>query len=234
MTKILCLESSSEACSVALCSGEEQLYKIHTQARQHAQVFLPLVDELLAEAGVPLSQLDAIGFGCGPGSFTGVRICLSITQGLAMGADLPVLPISTLQALACAAEASGVAGNNDRVMAALDARMNEVYFAVYQLTGQMPKLLDAEAVLPVTEAASWLPEQQGVAVGSGWQYEALVGRLTGSHFPELTVSALDILRLARLSWQQGAALPVESVTPVYLRDEVTWKKREPIRQSTLK
>lgn len=151
MNTILALESSAETCSVALLAGGDTLLKIHDQARQHAQVFLPLVDAVLSEAQLSLSQVDAIAFSRGPGSFTGIRICLGVVQGLALGAELPVIPVSTLQALAVAGGREGLGKPGDHLLTAFDARMQEVYCAEYCLTDSIPQLITDEAVLPIAK-----------------------------------------------------------------------------------
>lgn len=232
MSKLLSLESSAETCSVAVNIDGEVFFKVHSQPRQHAQVFLPMVDEVLAESGLSLNQLDGIGFSRGPGSFTGIRICFGIVQGLALGVDLPVVPVSTLQALAIAAERSGFAIGGDRVAAAFDARMHEVYFAEYALSGSLPELISREQVVPVKCSQEWLPEMATgvVAVGSGWGLSELEPHKPGRCHPELNISAEDISVLAAKLYQAGRIFPIDEVAPVYLRDEVTWKKRQPIRK----
>ncbi|MEJ7806830.1 MAG: tRNA (adenosine(37)-N6)-threonylcarbamoyltransferase complex dimerization subunit type 1 TsaB, partial [Telluria sp.] len=128
MPIILAIETSSEMASCALLSGAAVLSRQSSGVRTHSQSILPMVQELLAEAGVTLSQCDAIAFGAGPGSFTGVRTACGIAQGLAYGAGLPVLPLVTLDAMALACRQQTGATN---VLAVLDARMGEVYWAQY-------------------------------------------------------------------------------------------------------
>ena len=126
--KILALDTATEACSAALLSGDGSVYERHDIApRRHAELILPMVDGILTEAGLGLNDLDAIAFGRGPGAFTGVRIAAGVTQGLALGAGLPVIPVSSLAALAQPA-----LGKAAIVLPAIDARMGEVYWAAYE------------------------------------------------------------------------------------------------------
>jgi tRNA threonylcarbamoyladenosine biosynthesis protein TsaB len=137
--KLLALDTASAQCSVALVMGEELIVREAATARDHAQLILPMVDEVLAQAGVKLAQLDGIAFGRGPGSFTGVRVAAAVTQGLAAGAGLPVLPVSDLRALAAQAlrlaRGMGMSVAAGRVLACMDARMGEVYWAMFEAAG---------------------------------------------------------------------------------------------------
>ena len=126
---LLALDTATEACSVALLRGGEKTHLAQFAQREHTKHILPMVDEILAQAGITLHQVDALVFGRGPGSFTGVRIGAGIAQGLAFGADLPVIPVSNLVAMAQTAYVQYQAEN---VLTAIDARMNEVYFAQWQ------------------------------------------------------------------------------------------------------
>lgn len=231
MVNLLAIESSAESCSAALCVGGQEYSRIFHEPRQHAQRLLPMVDELLGEAGISLKQLDGLAFGRGPGSFTGVRISISVIQGLALGAELPVVPVSTLQALAMAAQRSGVAKVGETVHTAFDARMQEVYSGRYRLTNALPEPLTEEAVLPVASVDQWLTEQSDVAVGSGWRLPPLAANAAAKQYPDMSVSALDILAAAQLLWHAGQRYAVDDVQAVYLRNEITWQKRQSIRHS---
>ncbi len=125
-TRILALDTATEACSVAVLDGDRVYASFELCARDHTRRILPLVQQLLAVAGLTLHQMDALAFGCGPGSFTGVRIGVGIAQGLALGADLPVIGISTLQTMA---QSAWRLQQSEQVLAAIDARMGEVYWA---------------------------------------------------------------------------------------------------------
>jgi len=233
MANLLALESSAESCSVALsCSGRVAL-KLNQLPRQHAQLLLPMVDELLAEAELALSQLDAIAFSRGPGSFTGIRICMGVVQGLAFGLDLPVIPVSTLQALASAGQTSGLVTSGNLAATAFDARMNEIYFACYRITEDMPRLEGIESLQRLSNVASWLPPTEAIGLGSGWLQKPMSEHWVGLHYEHLTISAADIARIAAFEYTHGKAIAVHDSAPIYLRDEVTWKKREPKRRDQI-
>lgn len=222
--KLLALDTATESCSVALRIGDEVLVRRHPGARQQTAVVLPLVQALLAEAGITLVQLDAIACTHGPGAFTGVRVAVSVTQGLAFGAGLPAIGISTLAALA--QQAVRVAGAQS-VLPALDARMGELYAGTYAVGAEgLVESLQADRLCRPEDFAGVLPAGRAwVAIGSGWSAyppEQLgvqpVTLLAGE--PE----AEDVLALAVRAWHRGEAQPAEQLQPVYLRDTVAWKK----------
>lgn len=223
--KLLAIETSSDACSAALYLNDALHERFELAARRHSQLILPMVEQLLAEAGVKLAELDALAFGRGPGSFTGVRIAASVIQGIAFGAELPVVPVSTLAALAQSAhEAHGAT----HVAVASDARMNEVYWGAYLADGQgLMRLLGDERAC-AAEQAPLLPEHGWLGVGTGWQCYSAALR---SRFPDVVVDAAerypharDIARLARADYERGLAVSAEFALPVYLRNEIAWKK----------
>ena len=190
--------------------------------RLHAQKLLPMIKTLLAEAGVALSALDAIAFGRGPGAFTGVRIAVGVVQGLAFGLDRPVLPVSNLAALAQRAWREQGAS---QVAAAIDARMDEVYWGCYrELAGEM-KLVGEEAVMPPEQAC--LPVDaagQWFGAGTGWGYaERIAVKLSGQD-ATLLPHAQDLLTLAGFAWARGEAVAADEAQPVYLRDKVATPK----------
>ena len=225
-TRILAIETSSAACSAALSvdGAVEERYAL--APRQHAALILPMIESLLAESGSGVGELDAIAFGRGPGSFTGVRIAASIVQGIAFGADKPVIPVSTLAALALGGmrESSG-----SRVMAALDARKNEVYWGCFEKSGDAVLLLGDECVcspaeVPLPAAADW------VAAGSGWAaYADVLMQRLGAQvvrvLPDLEPRAGDVARIALGEYQRGRLMKPEEAVPVYLRDNVAEVKQ---------
>jgi len=227
-TRILALDTATEACSAALWLDGEISQRFEICPREHTRRILPMIDSLLAEAGIGLHQLDALAYGRGPGSFTGVRIGIGIAQGLALGAELPMIGISTLAALAQGAwRNTGI----DHVLTAIDARMGEVYWAQYSRAAD--GRWQGEESEKVIKPEQLIQSVAGVAglwayAGTGWEtYPDLVhstgqlqlqtGRLT------LPVAA-DMLVLAAKSLDDGQALPVELTQPTYLRNEVAWKK----------
>ncbi len=223
--RLLAIETATEACSAALYIDGEMSERYTVAPRQHAERILPMMDQLLAEAGLKLSQLDALAFGRGPGSFTGVRIATGVIQGAAFGAQLPVVPVSTLAALArrhhrmCGAR---------RILPAFDARMGELYWAAYEVTddGQMAR------VEPEQVAA---PEQVSLPAGKGWQgagrgwasYGEILIRRMGARLSavraDLLCSAQDVAWLAVRGYEAGEAVAAERALPVYLRDRVAKK-----------
>ncbi|ALX97286.1 tRNA (adenosine(37)-N6)-threonylcarbamoyltransferase complex dimerization subunit type 1 TsaB [Serratia sp. JSRIV001] len=226
-TRILAIDTATEACSVAIWNQGEVHALFELCPREHTQRILPLVQQVLADTGLSLSQLDALAFGRGPGSFTGVRIGIGIAQGLALGAELPMLGISTLQTMAQGAWRMTGA---QRVLAAIDARMGEVYWGQFERQPDGQWLESAgEAVLSPQQALERAQHLQGdwAHVGTGWQtYPDLVAG-SSLHVTDgqmLLPQAEDMLPLALQAWQQGLAVSVENAEPTYLRNEVTWKK----------
>lgn len=223
MTTLLALDTATEACSVALLHKGRLLSRHEVIPRLHAQRLLPMVQELLGEAGLALSTVDAIAFGRGPGAFTGVRIAVGVVQGLAFALQRPVLPISNLAVLAQRAHREqGV----QQVAAAIDARMDEVYWGCYRLEAGEMRLHGAEAVLPPERVG--LPrgaEGPWFGAGTGWGYAE---RLAVS--PQLGMDAgllphaEDLLRLAEFAWARGEGVDAEQAQPVYLRDQVATPK----------
>lgn len=226
--KLLALDTSTEACSVALQYNDQRLTLDEVCPQQHSKRILPMVQQLLAESGLALSQLDGIVFGRGPGSFTGVRIGVGVTQGLAFGADLPVFGVSTLQAMAQAAVRLHQA---KQVIAAIDARMAEVYLALYQqdADGLMRPVTDELARKPADLPALTLQgEIWAVGTGLVTYRDAFSLWATGQQLQisdkVLLPSAQDMLTLAVPAWQQQLFVAAEQAEPVYVRDEVTWQK----------
>lgn len=220
--KILAIETATDACSAALLVDGEIRVRETLAPREHARLILPMMNELLAEAGIALAQLDALAFGRGPGSFTGLRIAAGVVQGAAFAADLPVAPVSTLAALALGAmEKHG----QTQVLAALDARMNEVYWAAFRCDAdRLSSLVGEEAVLPpsrvpLTETAGWFGAGQGWAAYGEVLRERLVDRLCGVD-AELSPHAREIARLGEVVMREGGGVSAEQAIPVYLRDHV--------------
>lgn len=220
--KLLALDTATEACSAALLIDGSTLERFEVAPRAHARLLLPMLDSLLAEAGMKLADLDAIAFGRGPGSFTGVRIAASVVQGIAYGADLPVLPVSTLAALARAAMQTTAATH---VVAAIDARMDEIYWACYQRdTRGEPQALSDEQVTSA-QGLSIAGDVDWYGIGSGWTtYESVLRPQFGSRLLGCDADALPrathIAHLAALDYAAGKALSAEQALPVYIRNQV--------------
>jgi tRNA threonylcarbamoyladenosine biosynthesis protein TsaB len=215
--RLLAIETSTEACSVALLIDGEVRERHELAPRRHTQLVLPWADELLAEAGIGRASLDAIAVGRGPGAFTGVRLAIALVQGMALALDRPVLPVSTLAVLA-------VQGRPGRVLASIDARMGEVYAGLFDRdeAGQVVAA-GAEVVSPA--GAVMLPEGEMSAVGTGLAADggALALRL-GTRATFIDAAALphaaDLARLAEAAWHRGEAIAADAIEPAYLRDKV--------------
>ncbi|MCF5870216.1 tRNA (adenosine(37)-N6)-threonylcarbamoyltransferase complex dimerization subunit type 1 TsaB [Aeromonas veronii] len=224
--KILAVDTATEACSAALLVGDKLFSRWEEAPRDHTRKILPMVQAVLEDAGISLSDLDAIAFGRGPGSFTGVRIGISVAQGLAFGAGVPLIGISTLAAMAQGAYRLDGA---QQVLTAIDARMNEVYFGRYELIDGRMQLVGDEVVSEPAALVDVRGKLAGPVTCVGTGFETYGETLSGLA-DELAVSqvrfpaAEDMLLLARAAWLVGEAVPVEQATPVYLRDKVTWKK----------
>ena len=234
---ILALDTSSDACSAAvLCgeNGESCFAEFTVEPRAHTRLILPMVESVLQQAGLTLQDMDALAFGRGPGAFTGVRIATGVVQGLALAADKPVIPVSTLAAIAQQAYQEQQA---EKVLVAVDARMGEVYWGQYRLAGDVMQLqgeeqvlAPADAPLPLTGAAEFAGNDW-LAAGSGWvEYaEVLQPRfadLVSAYQAEYLPTAEYIARLALAGWKRGEAVDAELAQPVYLRNKVAQTIRE--------
>lgn len=223
--KILALETATEACSVALYIDGAITEQFELAPRMHATLVLPMCEAVLAEGGLALGALDALAFGCGPGSFTGLRIAAGVIQGLALGADLPVAPVSTLAALA---QQVFIKQEVQCAFAALDARMGEVYWGVYQCDqNDLAELVGEEAVI-TAEQVICPANRQGAGVGHGWRsYQAeLKQRLAGQVVvinDEYYPRAAEVSILAVKPVMAGQLVPAEQALPVYLRNQVARK-----------
>jgi tRNA threonylcarbamoyladenosine biosynthesis protein TsaB len=226
---LLIIDTATEACSVALQVDGTVYSQFEVCPQQHSQRILPMIDDVLTQANCKLKDLDYLGFGRGPGSFTGVRIATGVLQGLALGTGLKVVGISTLAAMAQQAAAQT---SVRQVFSAIDARMSEVYFAQYQLQSGVMRLVDEEQVLPPEQAQSLIhantnhATNNSVGVGTGWQAYASLHPEQNLNIAEniLYPDARFMLPLAEVYIGLGQAVEVEAIQPVYLRDKVTWKK----------
>jgi len=245
--KLLALDTATEACSAALLLDGALHTRLEILGRGHAERLLPMVDELLREAGLALTSLDGIAFGRGPGAFTGVRIAVSVAQGLALGSGLPVVPIPDLAALALQAleraaravppdaqrdTASGVAFDTGpgAALVCLDARMNEVYWSLARRRADGGVELVVESVgAPGTVVVAG--EERLAGAGHGFaaypqlraRFEA---RLVGC-WPEMLPRAEEVARLAVIELRAGRASRPEEAQPLYLRNDVATRPRRP-------
>lgn len=218
--RVLALDTSTECCSVALLNGSVLTMRHEILERGHAERVLPMVDELLEEAGLALADLDGIAFGRGPGAFTGLRIAAGVTQGLALGADLPVAPVSSLAAVA--AQVRGAPG--EVVLACNDARMGEVYWAAFRIEvdgGLSP--LSAELVSRPDIVGRGAPSAAHAAGNAVAAYADLARRLADAGarvHPGVYPRADAIARLGAAILAAGGGVPADEAQPVYVRDDV--------------
>lgn len=226
-TKILAVDTATENCSVALMVGNDVISRCEYAPREHTTKILPMVDTVLAEGGLKLNQLDALAFGRGPGSFTGVRIGIGIAQGLAFGADLPMLGVSTLAAMA---QGSYRLHQSEQVLAAIDARMGEIYWGQYQRQADGDWLVvDNELVIRPEGLVEQFSADNGIwsTAGTGWESYAEPLAQLKVQMEKGTVlypDSQDMVHLAKFALARGEAVDAEHASPVYLRDTVTWKK----------
>ncbi len=219
---LLAVETSTELCSVALLRDGELLVEEVLAENHHSEMLAPMIRRLLERTHLSARQMDAFAFGQGPGSFTGIRIACGVVQGLAFAANRPVVPVPSLLALA---EQS----NEDRVIAAVDARMGEAYLAAYARSGAdwdeviAPRLADA-ATLPALPGRSW------VATGSGFDRHAWLREAyretVEMRFEQDLPRAGAVARIAALRFARGAGIPAANAAPLYLRDKVALTTEE--------
>lgn len=209
MTNILAIETSTAACSVALEFNGKVYNHYEVIPREHGKVLLLWINELLEKAGASLQDLDALAFGCGPGGFTGVRIGIGVIQGLALGAELPLISISSLAALA-----QNASDNHDVKNALIiqDAKMGEVYWGAYSLDNQQFMKAVIEDQLSPIENVSPPAEKEWVRIGDMTDFDPC--------YP----TALAVLKLAKQKFSENQTVDVSDALPVYLRDKDAWKK----------
>ncbi|MFI4957408.1 MAG: tRNA (adenosine(37)-N6)-threonylcarbamoyltransferase complex dimerization subunit type 1 TsaB [Gammaproteobacteria bacterium] len=220
---ILALDATSEQCSAAILIDGQIISRSQHAPRDHTQMLLSFIDGLLKEAQTTLQQLDAIAFGAGPGSFTGIRIAAAMVQGLAFGASKPVIPISSLRAVAY--ECYERAGAKS-VMAALDARKSEVYWGLYMWDEKAGMLLQGDETV-VAPGNAHLPKGLSHWVGAGIGFHAYAdalkehtqGREAGV-YPDILPEAQAIAKLAAFDFARGLAVSAEQAIPVYVRNNI--------------
>lgn len=224
--KILAIESSTEAASVALLCGDVLLER-DVPGRTHSETLLPAIRALLGEAGCPLNALDGVAFGAGPGAFTGLRLACGAAQGLAMGIDRPVVPVGTLEALASLYE-------GDRIFVAMDARMAEVYFAAYRRVGtRLDEVLAPACARPedvrLPASGSWAGVGSAFAAYPDRLLPGLGDRLLAVD-AALQPRAGAVARLAAVRLARGEGLDATLAAPLYVRDKVALTTAERLAQ----
>ena len=227
--KLLAIETATDACSCALLLDGEQAQRCRIAPRRHAELVLGMVSELLGHGGVTLSSLDAVAFGRGPGSFTGVRIAAAVAQGLGFAADLPLVPVSSLGALALAA---GRRHHVASVLAAFDARMGEVYWGAFDIrdaTVAIPKgeeRVSPPGEVPIPARGDWF------GAGGGWmEHRRILGERMGARLAGVDVTALpgagEVASMASRALREGRRCAPEEARPVYLRNRVAGPRAGP-------
>ena len=218
---MLALECSGNTCSVAIqCRGESCLAASDSSGR-HSQHILRLAQRLLAQAGIGPRQLDAVVFGKGPGSFTGIRVAAATAMGLATGAQLPVIPVSALAAMAQAHVKS-----HSKIAVARDARMGEVYYGLYQAHDGVATAMAQDTIVRTSDVPE-LDGDQWFGVGDGWNLDGMERSGIRNYDSERVASALDLLALA----PTAAKLDPEQALPSYLRQDVASKKNPHVKQN---
>ena len=231
MTTLLAIDASSSACSVALWQDGVVTAERCEAPRQHTQRMMPMIEALLAAADLTLNDLDALAYGHGPGSFTGLRIAAGTIQGLAFGLDVPVIGVSTLAALSLQAHRLHHARF---VLPMLDARMGELYTGAYRVVTRADGEIAVEQVLPeqvcapgLLELPAALREHDWLAVGSGLvMHDELPQSVRASlalQLPEPQPDAEAMVMLAAQAYARGEAVSAVEAQPVYLRNEVAWR-----------
>jgi tRNA threonylcarbamoyladenosine biosynthesis protein TsaB len=233
--KLLAVETSTEACSVALFIDGEVQERFELARKTHTQIVLPMLDELMSLAELKPQQLDALAFSRGPGSFTGVRIATGVIHGIAFGADLPVVPVSTLAALA---QDFFMRSPITVAYTAMDARIEEIFWGVYQRnTDGFAELMGDEAVIAPADIT--VPAIPGVGIGSGWSvYQTILMNRLQHQILDIESNQLPraaaIARLGAYGFSLGQAVAVENAMPVYLRDKVAKTEAERFRAKSIK
>ncbi len=217
--KLLAFDASSPACSCALYLDGEITERYKIAPRQHAALILPMADELLTEAGLKPIELEGIAFGRGPGSFTGLRIASGVAQGIAFAADIPVAPISSLATLA---QAAYIEKGAQKVFAAIDARMSEVYWGMYIIDKQGIMRCEGEESVSAPHHISLPSTEDWYGVGSAWTiYADILAKKCGlSQEGESYPQARAMIPLALAAFAEGQIVNAENALPVYLRNKV--------------
>ena len=220
---LLALDTSSDSMVLGLQLGAQTLDRSTVTGRSHSRDLLPGIEALMAEAGITLGELDAVVFGQGPGSFTGLRIAVGVVQGLAYGLDIPVVPVSSM---ACLAQAAHRQQGAQLVAVALKARLEEVYFGAYSFAEGIAATMDSEMVLDVSD----LPSQRAgewVGVGDGWEFKDKLERslqITVRHISRETVpGVLDLVTIGQHKLANNETVSALQAAPVYLREQVAVK-----------
>ncbi len=224
--KLLAIETATECCSAALLLNHETFAVSEIAPRRHNEIILAMCERVLAQAEVSLTQLDAIAFGRGPGAFTGVRLAASVTQGIALARDLPVVPVSSLATLAQAAYHTRQAS---QVLSCIDARMQEIYYALFQPDASKVMQIVGEEHVIRPGLLTVDVHDHCIGVGSGWRaYAHLLSARCGkniSYHANALPQAEYVAELGKYYYQRGYQVTAVEALPVYLRDNVAKKPK---------
>lgn len=222
--KLLAIETATECCSAALLSGDEVIAVSEIAPRRHNEIILSMCERVLALGDVSLGQLDGVAFGRGPGAFTGVRLAASVTQGIALAQDLPVVPVSSLAALAQAAHHKH---QSTQTLPCIDARMQEVYYALYELSQDEIMQLTGDEYVIKPALIEIEVSDDCIGVGTGWGAYAKIllarCRKEITYYADALPQAEYIAKLGKYYFEQGCHVPAVQALPVYLRDNVAEK-----------
>ncbi|MBU0744228.1 MAG: tRNA (adenosine(37)-N6)-threonylcarbamoyltransferase complex dimerization subunit type 1 TsaB [Gammaproteobacteria bacterium] len=220
MPKILAIDTSTDACSAALLIDNKVADRFEVAPKQHTSLILSMIDDLLVSEKLDLNQLDAISFGAGPGSFTGVRLAASIVGGLALASNIPVIGVSTLRALA---QEIFVELEESKVLVVQDARMQEVYWGKYQANNDgIMQAIKPDRIIKPDEGI--ILGDDFVGVGSGFRVYAdiLAKNFKIPLVAREYVQAKYLLQLAAYDFSKGLVTTADKAQPVYLREKVAW------------
>jgi tRNA threonylcarbamoyladenosine biosynthesis protein TsaB len=237
MISLLAIETSTEACSVALRTANGDISRYAEEPRSHTQLLMPMIKSVLSEAAISVTELNALSVTIGPGSFTGLRIGFGVTQGLAYGLDIPVVPVSTLELMVATHwrqslehyRSNGIA-QSAKIVPVIDARMNQFNCGYYELDTQghiVNKLSDR--LLGSVEAIHWIEAlSPDIIIGDGQGLFSLV-KTNQTPKTQIYPHALDLLNIAQRDIERGAAKAIDSVELTYLRGADAWQKRKRIK-----
>lgn len=218
--KLLAIETSGQACSVALMVDDQITSRFEFAPMRQAQIILPMIEQILADSSTSLKDLDALCFGCGPGSFTGVRLATSVVQGIGFANNIPVIPISSLATLAQTAYQQH---SWDKLLVAVDARMQEVYWAHYEVNNELVSLIGKE-IVSSPERLPLPTDQHWFGIGNGWEtYRPQMSFNPVEIDSSLLPLAEHLLLLAKPKFIDKQVLNARDVVPTYVRDKVANK-----------
>ncbi|TDG11991.1 tRNA (adenosine(37)-N6)-threonylcarbamoyltransferase complex dimerization subunit type 1 TsaB [Seongchinamella unica] len=228
MKCILAIEAATEACSVALWRDPDIQQRHELTPRQHSQRLFGMLRELLSDGQLRAQGIEAVAYGSGPGSFTGLRIAASAVQGLTFATGLPAIPVSTLACQVQTALREGLVGEGDLVLSTLDARINEIYAQCYRIEQGLPEAIAAPRAVAPGQLSLPGEESNVFGLGSGLQFvdqfprpvQAQLGGIDATLLPQ----AQDLIPLAIATASRGGLQEPQQVQPIYVREEISWKK----------